>query len=71
MFFVKILNIFIYILMFLQHDKELADNTAKYLNQTDKINYWISSADWTHLDEYIISYKEYVDLYSEIFNKMI
>lgn len=58
-------------ILYEEYDKELADNTAKYLNQTDKINYWISSADWTHLDEYIVSYKEYVDLYSEIFNKMI
>ena len=53
-----------------EYPEDLANGTYQYMRIPDEINRRITEGDWTHLDDGVISYKEYVEMYEKAVSKM-
>ena len=49
-----------------EYPEDLANGTYQYMRIPDEINRRITEGDWTHLDDGVISYKEYIDMYKNL-----
>ena len=52
------------------YSKDLSDGTYQYMKIPEEINRRITEHDWTHLDEGIVPYEVYMEMYKKVIEEM-